>query len=140
MFTTQRFYIANATYAMSTTFIKLSLLFQYLNIFHKGTRRRQVTIGVFVLIGVWGIVFSFMAWFPCFPVSGYWNFLTEDATCYGFGSEYAANFVSIYECHAGMNMVFDVIVLALPMSIYFEKDTTRQVRLGLIGLFIMGTM
>jgi hypothetical protein len=125
---------------MSTTFIKLSLLFQYLGIFEKGTLQRQFTIGMDVLIGLWGIAFSFIAWFPCFPAPGYWNLLTEKATCYGYGSRYAAEFTAIYECHAGLNMVFDIVVLAIPIPIYLAKDVSRRTRFGLIGLFVMGTM
>ncbi|RDW67060.1 hypothetical protein BP5796_09809 [Coleophoma crateriformis] len=136
----KRFYIANASYTMSTTFIKLSLLFQYLSIFDRQSRERQFTIFMAVVIALWGIAFSFMAWFPCFPVSGYWSFLTESATCYGFGSKYAAGFTMIYECHAGLNMAFDVIVLVIPIPLYFEKSATPRVRMGLIGMFLLGTI
>lgn len=65
----QRFYIANATYALSTTLLKLSLLCQYLRIFDRGVIRAAIfTLLAFCL--VWGLVSSFMAWFPCFPVKG----------------------------------------------------------------------
>lgn len=97
-----------------------------------------------VLIGLWGVGFSFTAWFPCFPVSAYWNFNDwvhmEDAKCYAFGSKYAAEFTAIYEIHGGFNMVFDIVVLGLPVFIYLGKDLTGPERRGLLALFVMGTL
>jgi hypothetical protein len=140
LFPTQHFYIANATYGMSTAFIKLALLFQYLDFFPKRSFQRRFTICIAVLIGLWGAAFTFMGWFPCFPVDEYWNVLRDSGTCYGYGSSYATSFVATYEFHSGLNMIFDVIVLAIPIPIYFTKDTSRRTRLGLIGLFITGIM
>lgn len=125
---------------MSTTFIKLSLLFQYLSIFEKGTFLRKFTISMAIIIGLWGAAFSFMAWFPCFPVKEYWDLFGSEGVCYAFGSKYAAPFAAMYECHAGMNMVFDIIVLVLPVPLYFSKDISRQTRNGLVGLFVMGVV
>lgn len=58
------FYFENALYITNTAVIKLSLLLQYLRIFKAGTMR-WVCVSLFVLISLWGLTYSFMAWFPC---------------------------------------------------------------------------
>lgn len=60
-------YITNAAYHTTTAFIKVSLLFQYLRIFRNGIRR-TICIMLFATICVWGMVYSFISWVPCFPV------------------------------------------------------------------------
>jgi len=62
------------------------------------------------------------------------------AKCYAFGSRYAASFTATYESHAGFNVIFDLIVLAIPVPIYLEKGNSTRTRRGLLGLFIMGVM
>ena len=81
----QRFYIANGTYSMSTALIKLSLLFQYLRMFERGLTR-TLCIGMIVIISCWGIAYSIMAWFPCFPIQAYWDWSITNAKCYAYGS------------------------------------------------------
>ncbi|KAI8942357.1 hypothetical protein NX059_000433 [Plenodomus lindquistii] len=78
-------YITNAAYHTTTAFIKVSLLLQYLRIFRDGVRRRVCFILLAIVIA-WGSAFSFMAWVPCFPVSGFWDRQTvPPPKCYGFG-------------------------------------------------------
>jgi hypothetical protein len=79
------FYVANAAYIMTTVCVKLSLLCQYLRLFREGYRRPLV-ITLLTLVSLWGGAFTFMAWFPCFPVHGFWNKrMSPPARCYGFG-------------------------------------------------------
>lgn len=65
------YYVTTAAYTTTTVLIKLSLLLQYLRLFRTGYRR-IVVIVMIVIVSLWGSVFSFMAWFPCFPVKGFW--------------------------------------------------------------------
>lgn len=134
------FYVASGCYVTSTAFIKLSLLFQYLRIFERGTFLRKLTICTACVIGVWGAIFSFMAWFPCFPPKIFWSMTPQNDKCYGFGSGYALAFTRTFESHAALNVIFDMIVLTIPIPMYFESGVTTQRRAGLIGLFVMGTM
>lgn len=125
----------------STVFIKLSLLCQYLRIFEKGTFLRKLTICAAYTIGVWGSIFAFIAWFPCFPPKLFWSLGPEvGMKCYAYGSRYAAAFTTTFEVHAGLNVVFDIVVLAIPVPLYFEKGATNQRRAGLLGLGAMGTL
>ncbi|KAI1765667.1 hypothetical protein GGR53DRAFT_465140 [Hypoxylon sp. FL1150] len=130
------FYVINASYTMSTTLIKLSLLFQYLRVFPSGIMRK-ICITMIIVVAIWGVVYSFMGWVPCFPVSGYWN-MTEKAACYGFGSRNANKFFVTYIAHTSFNTILDMIVFAIPVPLYFQKGTVRRTKLGLIGLIMMG--
>ncbi|KAK7916888.1 hypothetical protein PG985_010496 [Apiospora marii] len=130
------FYISNSTYCMSTAFVKLALLFQYLRIFKEG-RMRAITITVMIITAVWGAAYTFMAIVPCFPVEKYWT-LTTPGECYGFGSLNASVFYGMYASSAAINMTLDLVVLAIPVPVYFSRDTPFKSKLGLTALFCMG--
>lgn len=123
---------------MSTAFVKLALLFQYLRIFKEG-RMRAVTISVMIITAIWGAAYTFMAIVPCFPIQKYWT-LTLPGKCYGFGSLNPPVFYAMYASSAGINMTLDLIVLAIPIPVYFAKNTPFKSKLGLTALFCMGIM
>ncbi|KAI1778737.1 hypothetical protein F4818DRAFT_402328 [Hypoxylon cercidicola] len=132
------FYVTNASYNVSTTLIKLSLLFQYLRVFQSGNMR-TICITMLVIVSLWGAVYSFLGWVPCFPISGYWT-MGAGATCYGFGSTNANDFFAIYVSHTAMNTILDMIVYAIPVPLYFQRDIVRRTKVGLVGLVIMGAI
>ncbi len=135
------FYVMNASYTASTAFIKLSLLFQYLRIFEKGTALRKLCVGLIVFVSLWGVAYTFMAWFPCFPIHETWALpRSPDARCYAFGSNDAAPFVGTFESHAGVNMILDIILLIIPAVLLFSNRTLQKNRLSLMGLLFMGSM
>lgn len=134
----QLFYVANATYISATTFIKLSLLCQYLRIYERGSAIRLSCVFLIVTIGLWGAAFSFMAWVPCFPVSAYWD-VTPDAppsgSCYGFGLTLER---TTFVAHTSLNMVFDILVLAIPIPLYFDRTLPSRTRMGMLVLLMLG--
>ncbi|KAI2463888.1 hypothetical protein F4781DRAFT_414858 [Annulohypoxylon bovei var. microspora] len=132
------FYVTNAAYNMSTTLIKISLLFQYLRVFHSGYMR-TICIVMLVIISLWGTGYSLMAWIPCVPISGYW-ILEMEAKCYGFGSRNANEFYKSYLSHTAVNTVLDMIVFTMPIPLYFERDTIRRTKLGLVGVVTTGAV
>ncbi|KAF3055118.1 hypothetical protein GL218_07726 [Daldinia childiae] len=132
------FYVTNASYNMSATLIKMSLLFQYLRVYHSGSLRITCII-MLIVVSIWGAVYSFMGWVPCFPVSGYWK-MGIGAKCYGFGSTNANEVFKTYITHTSVNTILDMIVFAIPVPLYFRPGTVRRTKLGLIGLIIMGAI
>lgn len=83
---------------MALALIKLSLLFQYLRVLNENpdTKQPKTRIAIIFLIvatSVWGVVYSILAWVPCIPVEGHWNF-DESATRYGYGSDEIGPFVA----------------------------------------------
>ncbi|KXJ90456.1 hypothetical protein Micbo1qcDRAFT_70681 [Microdochium bolleyi] len=130
------FYICNASYQLSNMLVKLSLLLQYLRLYESGPIR-VFTKAMFGIVLVWGLTFSLLAWIPCHPVSDYWTWGPQ-RNCWGFGSDHLNHFIATYWTQSASNMLFDIIVLAIPLPQYFNKDINRQTRRGLLGLFLLG--
>lgn len=131
-------YLTNAAYHATTIFIKISLLLQYLRLFRDGTRR-IICICILGILVVWGLVFLFMTWFPCFPVTGFWD-KTIGAKCYGFGYRTAEEAKISVLSFAGSNMMFDIIIFAIPLTEYLRKDLGRKQLFAMTGLFTFGAM
>ncbi|ORY65963.1 uncharacterized protein BCR38DRAFT_456638 [Pseudomassariella vexata] len=133
------FYVMNAAYVSSTTFIKLALMFQYLRIYDQATMMYRTCQAVTIFTALWGFAYSFIAWVPCFPI---WQFWTGDpgAQCYGYGSIIPTQFVATYETHSAINMALDIMVLIIPLPLFFQKGTKFTQHLRLFGLIFMGTV
>ncbi|KAI0130512.1 hypothetical protein BJ170DRAFT_317134 [Xylariales sp. AK1849] len=133
------FYVANISYVMSTAFIKISLLLQYLRVFEERALR-TTCITILVLVSLWGLTFTILAFVPCVPVYDYWDLLSgADKTCFGYGATTRNKFTQIYISHAGFNLTFDVLVLSLPMFLLRRETTTRALS-GLVSLLLMGCL
>lgn len=101
---------------------------------------RTAIYTLFAFCLVWGLISSFMAWFPCFPVAAYWDWTIEGATCYAFGSKQEGPFVTTYVSHSAFNMVLDFAVLVLPAPIIFRRAMTRREKFAALGLGAMGSL
>lgn len=136
------FYIACGTYPMCSTFIKLALLFQYLRVFHKGSRLRVVTVITIVVVCLWGFAFTFMSWVPCVPIRANWDWTIPDTqvTRWGFGSHDVDTFVATYLTHAATNVVLDLVIFAIAVPLYTEKGIQAKTRWALCGLFVLGAV
>ncbi|KAF2004880.1 hypothetical protein P154DRAFT_21289 [Amniculicola lignicola CBS 123094] len=134
------FYAENAIYITESALIKVSLLLQYLRIFNAGTMR-WICLSLLVVISGWGLTFSFMAWFPCFPPKAYWDRLKyPDATCYGFGYKDANSFNIYFASHTATNMVFDIIVFLTPMVLFSRPNLRTKNYLTLTAIFLFGAV
>lgn len=134
------FYIANAGYIMTAVLVKLSLLFQYLRLFRDGYRR-TATLVLLTLVSFWGCAFAFMAWFPCFPVSGFWDKeMVPPAKCYGFGYRTIDEAKNTLFAFSGSNMILDVAIFLLPLTEFFKPGLNRKQVLAMTGLFAFGSM
>ncbi|KAG9193102.1 hypothetical protein G6011_03137 [Alternaria panax] len=131
-------YITNAAYHTTTAFIKISLLLQYLRLFREGFRR-TVCIVMLALVVTWGLTFSFMAWVPCFPVSGFWD-RTNGAKCYGFGYRTVNDAKFSVLAFAATNMLFDIAIFLVPLTEYLRTDLRRKQILAMTGLFTLGSI
>ncbi|KAF2833912.1 hypothetical protein CC86DRAFT_462160 [Ophiobolus disseminans] len=130
------FYVAHAIYITNTAVIKASLLLQFLRIFKAGYMR-WTCLGLLALVSLWGLGFSIVAWFPCFPVRGYWQRTTE-ARCYGFGFSNVDDFVNIYKAHSASNMAFDVAIFLTPLVLFGRPNLKPKSLLAMAGVFAFG--
>ncbi|KAG9202953.1 hypothetical protein G6514_003734 [Epicoccum nigrum] len=131
-------YVTNAAYHTTTALIKLSLLLQYLRLFRQGTLR-YVTMILLGTVAAWGIAFSFLAWFPCLPVSGFWDRKPE-SVCYGFGYRTADEAKMTLLFFAGTNMFFDIVIFLIPLTEFFRPGLRKKQVLAMTGLFTMGSI
>lgn len=93
------------------------------------------------LVVAWGLAFTFMAWVPCFPVSGFWNrTMQPPARCYGFGFGSVGQAKIFVLAFATTNMAFDIAIFIVALTEYFRKDLGRKQVLAMTGLFSLGSM
>lgn len=140
----QSFYVFNGSYATSTALIKVSLLLQYLRLYQRGSLLHNTCRVLVLFVGLWGAAYSILAWVPCVPVSDYWTVIYEQdmsgVRCYGYGSQYVGAFTATYESHAAINMLLDLVVMGLPIPVYFDQGARGRTRMGLVGILAMGTV
>ncbi|KAK1979801.1 hypothetical protein LZ30DRAFT_761582 [Colletotrichum cereale] len=134
------FYICNGTLPISTSFIKIAILLQYLRTFERGTKSRSFTIVILVITAMWGATYIFLAWVPCIPVAAYWDWSIPHRGRWGFGSQTAEDLIRIYGIHAGTNIVLDFVIFAIPLPLYFNSEANKKSRKSVLGLFLLGTV
>ena len=112
---------------------------QYLRVFKRGTNLYRLTILLVVISALWGTAFNILAWFPCAPITDYWS-LQPDPHCWGFGSPNPSSFATTYTAHSASNMVIDMVLLILPLGLFFGSEVTRKVKYGLLGILSLGIL
>lgn len=131
-------YVTNAAYHTTTALIKISLLTQYLRLFRAGTLRYVTMVLLFTVAG-WGLAFMFLAWFPCLPVSGFWN-RTAESKCYGFGYRSVDEAKMTLLLFASTNMFFDIVIFLIPLTEFFRPGLRKKQIVAMAGLFTMGSI
>ena len=134
------FYTLNINLNLAATFIKLSLLFQFLRIFERRTWPHRASIIGIVLVSLWGLTFVILSVFPCSHIPDAWDIFARDAHCWGYGSQDPDLFTATFVAHNLINTVFDVYITIIPFQLYFQPETTLRTRLGLMVLLLMGAM
>lgn len=100
---------------------------------------RIASILLIIVVSIWGLAFSFMAWFPCFPVHQFYR-LGSESNCYGYGSTNPMDVYNIVVASNATNMALDFIILVLPIPLLFSDNTIRRTKLGLVGLLFIGSL
>ncbi|ORY64085.1 uncharacterized protein BCR38DRAFT_433970 [Pseudomassariella vexata] len=131
------FYIMYGSYNVSAALVKLSLLFQYMRIYDTDSRLHKICVTTAYLVGLWGCVFSILAWFPCWPVNAFWN-RTASGQCWGVAIR-GNSLLLAYLIHAATNGLWDLIVLVIPVPLLIRPHSdTKHKRAGLFTLFSLG--
>lgn len=131
-------YVTNAAYHTTTALIKASLLLQYLRLFRQGTLR-WICMVLLATVAGWGLAFSFLAWFPCLPVSEFWN-RTDSSKCYGFGYRTMDEVKMTLFIFAGTNMFLDIVIFMIPLTEYLRPGLRKKQIIAMTGLFAMGSL
>jgi hypothetical protein len=111
------------------------LLYRAQHVSHADGRGESVS--TLVIVSLWGIAFSFVGWFPCFPVRGAWD-RQSGAKCYGFGLRTVEEFVMMFRIHSASNMVLDVAIFLTPMVIFKTPKLKVKNLLAMAGVFAFG--
>ena len=101
---------------------------------------RTIAIGLLIFIGIWASAYSFMAWFPCFPIRAAWDETLENATCYGYFARKQGPFVAAFESHCAINLVLDIAVLFSAAPMCYRQNLSKKEWCGIGGLFSTGAL
>lgn len=119
-------------YAFSLAFSKYAILGMYWRLFSTSPIRIAIQV-LFVMSVIWVVIRTFMTIFHCVPVQAFWDKTIPDATCKIENSKF---FFGTTMTH----LLLDVAILVLPiMQVGKLKLKTGQ-KIGVIALFMFGTM
>ncbi|KAL4869920.1 hypothetical protein BDV12DRAFT_195922 [Aspergillus spectabilis] len=125
------FAIATILYPPCIALIKISMLLLYLRLF-PGYYIRVATITTLVLTTCWGLIYTFMGIFQCKPRNYMW--MKWDGEHEGECLDQNAILVS----HAIINIVLDVVVIALPLPTLLRLNLSWMKKLGVCFMFVIG--
>jgi hypothetical protein len=124
------FYIAQTPYKVTICCNKVSVITFYLRIFPT----RSFRIACFVAMGIivcWSLGAIFATIFQCIPIAASW-----DKTIQGTCVDSDATWIS----YAVINVLTDVMVLALPIPLIMRLHLSLRDRLLLCGIFLLGSL
>ncbi|KXH27473.1 CFEM domain-containing protein [Colletotrichum salicis] len=126
------FFIMEPMYFAQVTLLKMSLLFFYMRIFSQSSIKKLIwsTIG---FNAVFGLTFIFVAIFQCQPISFYWTKWdgNRNGQCLDINAIAWAN--------AGISIVLDIWMLALPLSQIKGLNLHWKKKVGVAMMFFVGT-
>ncbi|CAO2650904.1 Nn.00g092010.m01.CDS01 [Neocucurbitaria sp. VM-36] len=116
-------------YNLTLTVTKISILVQYLRIFHDRNFRIAcfVILGLVVAYGAWAIFSGILI---CNPIAFSWDKTTPNGHC--------MNPMVVWYTNAGMNIAQDVIILLMPMPVIRRLQFSTGQKTGLALMFALG--
>lgn len=127
------FWIMAWLYFLDLALLKISILCFYLRIFPDLMVRRVLWVTL-ALTAAFGIAFVLAAIFQCTPVSYNWTRLTgeHEGKC--------VNITGIAWSNAVVNIVFDIWMLAIPLSQLRKLNLHWKRKVGVGLMFVVGTL
>ncbi|GJC84899.1 satratoxin biosynthesis SC1 cluster protein 4 [Colletotrichum liriopes] len=127
------FFVMEPMYFGQVTLLKMSLLFFYMRIFSHNSSIKKLIWGTIGFNAVFGTTFIFVAVFQCTPISFYWTKwdLEHKGTCLDINAIAWAN--------AGISIVLDFWMLALPLSQIKSLNLHWKKKIGVAMMFFVGT-
>lgn len=132
-------YVENACYPTATALIKIAILLQFRRVFTESAHRYQIVTKIMIVVtALWGLSFSFISWFPAFPVYSFWDLRVTNATRYGIASLNLTSLTSTYATLTASNMTLDLLILMIPIPYFLRSALSWRSRASLMGLFLLG--
>lgn len=122
------FFIAQTPYKIVVALNKVSLVLLYMRIFISRSFKisAHIVLAVVISYGIAGVAATI---FQCIPIAGSWD-KSVDATCINSDMFWVANAI--------LNILTDVMVLALPIPSIFGLQLKRRERFMLCLIFLLG--
>ncbi|KAL8690594.1 MAG: hypothetical protein Q9218_003998 [Villophora microphyllina] len=120
-------------WAIALVFIKLSILVFYRRLFpqqNTSTKWRICHLLLCVASVILGLISVFGSAFQCTPVAFFWDPTIPGGHCINFSA--FARFTST------LNIVTDVLILAMPIPIVWSLHLEKSKKIGVCGLFLLG--
>ncbi|KAK8026452.1 hypothetical protein PG991_003508 [Apiospora marii] len=125
--------VSSWLYPIMSASIRISTLLFYRRIFAKTNHLfRRVIWALLALQGIYVAVYSVLPAFVCDPIWYGWRPLERQLHC--SDRYYAMTHISLY----AVSMVFDVVLLVLPMATVWKLQMPVTKRLGTVVLFSLG--
>ncbi|KAL9023510.1 MAG: hypothetical protein Q9180_008206, partial [Flavoplaca navasiana] len=124
-------YANELVYASIVTCIKTSVLCLYLRIFGVNKKFAIVVKCFIVAAVVWGIAVLLTTIFQCNPVRGAWDISVPRNQCFNLRTWLIATNVP--------NIVIDFGIICLPLPLVWKLKLSIERKIGLTGVFLLGT-
>ncbi|KAJ5963864.1 uncharacterized protein N7479_003740 [Penicillium vulpinum] len=123
------FFGAQLVYKIVIAVNKLSFLCLYLRIFPQRVFRQVCFYGLGV-ITVWGTAYVFLTIFQCKPIASFWDITIKSPQC--------LDKEGMWMSYSVINLIFDLVILALPLYPLSQLRLQRSKKIGLLVVFGMG--
>lgn len=118
-------------YLASIALPKMSIVFLYLRIFtDRGVR--LICYALLAFVGAVWLSLTIASNFQCVPLAYQWNKMIPGGYCFDIGSYYKAT--------SAPNIFSDIIMLVLPIPTIMKLQTTVLRKLGLLLVFLVGSV
>jgi hypothetical protein len=121
-------YITIPLYNVSLTFVKISVLFQYLRIFPTRNVKRicYVQLVIVIIYGLWA---TLSAIFFCIPIASFWD-VNVKGKCLPNGL--------IWFINAGINIATDIMIVIIPAPLIKRLQLSTRQKISLYLVFMVG--
>ncbi|KAF3804216.1 hypothetical protein GCG54_00000566 [Colletotrichum gloeosporioides] len=123
------FFVSLSLYFAAIIFIKMTFLLQYYRLLEV-SRLRYVLIGCMVVIFLWGLSQTFVAFLQCIPLDAVWDHTIE--------SKCIKNIAIIWYFNGTFNIFTDFIIITLPIPKILQLQMPRTQKVVVVGVFMLG--
>ena len=121
-------YISKIDYALTFTFVKISILLLYRSIF-AGRGFAIATNVVMAYVVAWGVAVVLVSIFSCTPVNGFWD-VDIPSTC--------VSSIAFFEWTTLTNVLGDIMILVLPVRRVWKLQMNVRQKIAVSGMFLLG--
>lgn len=122
------FYYGEATYYITVSLTKMSILFLYLRLIPHRIYK-MINWGMMVFVALTAFTCVVAGIFQCSPIRRAWHPEIE-GTCF--------NQVALYLANAGLNIGQDLIIYILPVKTLWQLQLPKKQRIALVIVFVIG--